>query len=192
MKKILLPLLAVALLVLGIFFLRPKPWPEKTAEVKESGYRLPVKNFKEGVTKKPFGIYITPEKSPVLPERFKGYHTGIDIEEIQGEKVPVMAIADGEVIYSGWVSGYGGVLGLKTDKFLVLYGHLDATTIPKVGAQVTAGENVGLLGIGYSKDTDFERQHLHFGVISVKKFDLRGYVQNQEELANWLNPASLF
>ena len=109
MKKILLPLLAVALLVLGIFFLRPKPWPEKTAEVKESGYRLPVKNFKEGDTKKPFGIYITPEKSPVLPERFKGYHTGIDIEEIQGEKVPVMAIADGEVItitgtFSPWIS----------------------------------------------------------------------------------------
>jgi hypothetical protein len=35
---------------------------------------------KAGLQKKPFGIYITPENSPVQPENFTGYHTGIDVE----------------------------------------------------------------------------------------------------------------
>ena len=32
------------------------------------------------ITKKPFGIFITTQNSPVQPERFSGYHTGVDVE----------------------------------------------------------------------------------------------------------------
>src|SRR5579871_4518385 len=40
----------------------------------------PAKDFLQRVTKKPFGIYVTPTDSPVQPERFTGYHTGADGE----------------------------------------------------------------------------------------------------------------
>ena len=202
MKKITLTIFVIFILVTGFFLLRPKNNPEIRnqvtseniiPEVKEkSEYVLPVKNFKEGITKKPFGIYITPKNSPVAPEKFQGFYTGVDIEETQGEIIPVLAIADGEVIYSGWVVGYGGVLGLKIDKYLVLYGHLNADTIPKVGTKVVRGQQLGYLGKGNTKETDFERQHLHFGILKSGRFDLRGYVQSQNDLENWLNPANFF
>ena len=38
----------------------------------------PIGQTEERITKKPFGIKISPENSPISPERFSGYHTGID------------------------------------------------------------------------------------------------------------------
>src|SRR3989344_7022766 len=40
----------------------------------------PIAEFSQRITKKPFGIYITPETSPVHPDKFDGFHTGVDIE----------------------------------------------------------------------------------------------------------------
>ncbi|PIX12305.1 hypothetical protein COZ73_00470 [Candidatus Falkowbacteria bacterium CG_4_8_14_3_um_filter_36_11] len=91
---------------------------------------FPVAEFKSRITKKPFGIYITPKTSPVQPERFQGYHIGVDVEygDATGT-VPVMAIADGQVVFSGWVSGYGGIVIIKhlinNQNYLVLYRHQD-------------------------------------------------------------------
>src|SRR3989344_6907506 len=47
----------------------------------------PVDEFEERITKKPFGIFITPQNSPIKPERFSGYHTGVDVEngDVAGE-----------------------------------------------------------------------------------------------------------
>lgn len=197
MKKLLL--IIPILIIILLFIFRPSaPAPAQTVQPaavqKTMPFAYPVANFKEGITKKPFGIYITPKTSPVQPERFTGYHTGVDIEESQNNSVEisVFAIADGEVVYSGWVSGYGGVLGLKFDKYFALYGHLLVTSLPKVGAKVTKGEKVGVLGKGNTSETDFERRHLHFGIITSSTFDLRGYVQTKSELSNWLDPVIFF
>ncbi|PIS40806.1 MAG: hypothetical protein COT26_01390 [Candidatus Kerfeldbacteria bacterium CG08_land_8_20_14_0_20_43_14] len=61
----------------------------------------PISNALSRITKKPFGIYITPQNSPVQPERFTGYHTGVDFETLPSEaniNVPIYAAANGEVL----------------------------------------------------------------------------------------------
>jgi len=157
----------------------------------------PIAEFKERITLKPFGIYITPENSPVQPERFTGYHTAVDVEYTDtNEDVPVFAISDGEVVLSRTVSGYGGVTiirhEIKGEDFDVMYAHLDPDSLPTAGDTVVAGEQVGILGEGNTAETDFERKHLHFGMQPVGKLDLRGYVQTESELENWYDPAGFF
>src|SRR4051812_44989022 len=70
------------------------PAPKAT----ESALHDPVAGFLSRVTKKPFGIYITPSNSPVQPEKFTGYHTGADAEygEVTAD-VPVYSVASGTV-----------------------------------------------------------------------------------------------
>ncbi|MEX1997774.1 MAG: M23 family metallopeptidase [Candidatus Andersenbacteria bacterium] len=157
----------------------------------------PIAEFKERITKKPFGIYITPATSPVQPERFTGYHTGVDIEYADNlGKIPVQAISDGKVIQAGHVSGYGGVVVIEHQLSgtirLALYGHLDPQDLPPVGAPVKQGETIGQLGQGGTKETDGERKHLHFAILKDRKIDLRGYVPTPSELENWLDPQLLF
>lgn len=62
---------------------------------------FPIADFEGRITKKPFGIYITPQNSPVQPERFSGYHTGDDAEygDVAAD-VPVYAVYDGQIVLS--------------------------------------------------------------------------------------------
>jgi murein DD-endopeptidase MepM/ murein hydrolase activator NlpD len=160
----------------------------------QSQYALPVKNFLTGQTKKPFGIYITPATSPVQPERFTGYHTGVDIEQVQDDTdVPVYAINAGTVRFVGQVSGYGGVLIYQTSidnqTVTILYGHIRLSSATKnVGDTVSKGEKLAVLGSPYSSETDGERKHLHFSIHKGSQIVYLGYVQNQSELSGWLNP----
>jgi len=101
----------------------------------------PVADFKKRVTKKPFGIYITPQNSPVRPECFSGYHTGADAEyEDVTADVPVFAIADCIVVLSETASGYGGVFMVEFDidgaKHTALYGHIRPSSLPQKGDQI--------------------------------------------------------
>ena len=117
------------------------------------------------VTKKPFGILIDSTSSPVQPERFRGYHTGADFEVTSDEEaLPVPALCDGEVL---------------------------TASLLKNGTAVVAGQTVGHLGAGYSRETDDERPHLHLSIHRGAAVDLRGYVQRQEELKGWMNPVVL-
>lgn len=158
----------------------------------------PVDEFRERITKKPFGIFITPETSPVQPDRFTGYHTGVDAEfsDIVGD-VPVKAIADGTVIISTWATGYGGVVVIKHvidgASLFAIYGHLDpASFLPPDTNQVKAGDQIGILGDDHSRETDDVRKHLHFSLYTGEKIDFRGYVKTKEELIPWLNPLDLY
>lgn len=157
----------------------------------------PTEGFRQRITKKPFGIYITPQNSPVKPERFLGYHTGADAEygDINSD-VSVKAVAAGEVVTARTADGYGGVLIIRHDlagqSTLVVYGHLDPQSLPPVGKKVTSGETVGILGEGGTSETDGERKHLHFAILKKQEIDLRGYVQTQAELTNWHNPIDFF
>lgn len=157
----------------------------------------PIAEFKSRITKKPFGIFITPQNSPVQPEKFSGYHTGVDVEYADvSADVPVKAIADGVVERSSTISGYGGVVVMRhtidgQDR-LALYGHLEPQSMVKNNTRVQAGETIGRLGDDKSSETDGERKHLHFAILQGTTVDLRGYVTNQSELTKWLDPLSLF
>lgn len=98
----------------------------------------PVVGFKQNITKKSFGLFITPEISPVENDKFTGYHTGVDSEFTDStEEIPVRAIADGTMIVSTWTTGYGGVVVIKhTIKgvpLFALYGHLDKASFLPAG-----------------------------------------------------------
>ena len=161
----------------------------------------PVDGFKERITKKPFGIFITPETSPVRPDKFTGYHTGVDAEFINNqEEIPVRAIADGAILVRAHAPGYGGVVVIKHIingvSLIALYGHLDpASFLPANISEVQAGDRISILGDGYSEETDGARKHLHFAIYTDRgdeKIDFRGYVKTEEELATWFNPLDFY
>ena len=79
-----------------------------------NNFQPPLTRAAERVTKKPFGIYITPKTSPVQPEKFTGYHTGADAETTPAEAnidMPIYAIADGTVVFAGHVLGKEYIFG---------------------------------------------------------------------------------
>jgi len=154
--------------------------------------RFPVVGFTDRISKKPFGIFIDEATSPVQPERFSGYHTGADIEFTDvTDVVPVYAIADGTIVASQTVNGYGGVIILNfthnDQKLAALYGHLQPSSLAPKGP-VKAGDQIGQLGEGFTKETDGERKHLHFAILNSQRLDFRGYVSSESELSDWLNP----
>lgn len=157
----------------------------------------PIAEFEKRITKKPFGIHITPETSPVPHDRFAGYHTGVDVEyEDVVADVPVRAIADGEVIVSTFASGYGGVVVLRHNMFgeeiLGLYGHLDPASLASRGKEMKKSDVLGILGEGYTKETDGVRKHLHFAILRQNSVDLRGYVKDINDLTQWYDPLSFY
>ncbi len=157
---------------------------------------IPLKNMRDRVILKSFGMMITPQNSPVSPERFHGYHTGVDLEVSEDEKeirVPVYAVCDGAMIAKERVGGYGGVVVqecvLQDIKMRVIYGHLSLGSIgSNVSDHIMRGEQIGILGSGYSEETDFERKHLHLSFYVKDQRDMRGYVQDQNELSQWVDP----
>ena len=160
----------------------------------------PISDFQSRVTKKPFGIYISPSHSPVSPERFTGFHTGADFEttpEEQNIDVPIYAICDGTLAVKKSASGYGGVAvqncTINNQAVAVIYGHLRLASITaNAGDAMTAGKQFAVLGTGYSSETDGERKHLHLGIHMGTSINILGYVQNQADLQNWIDPMTLF
>lgn len=159
----------------------------------------PLADAKSRITKKPFGIYITPKTSPVQPERFTGYHTGVDFETLPSEQnidVPFMAICDGPLLIKKQAQGYGGVLvqqcTITGQPVTVIYGHIRLTSVTVTkGDQIAAGTQLGVLGTGFSTETDGERKHLHLGIHLGKAINILGYVQKQSDLTQWLDAAPL-
>ncbi len=157
---------------------------------------LPIAGFYDRVTKKPFGIYITSKTSPVQPERFSGYHAGADAETTSAEQsidVPVYSIADGTVMYVNYVSGYGGVVMIQYDvngeTVTALYGHVRSSSVTaKKGDAVTSGQQIAVLGTGYSAETDGERTHLHFALLKGASTNVKGYMPQQSQLSAWYDP----
>jgi len=164
----------------------------------EVSFMPPLDRLKERAVIKPFGIKIDMQNSPVLPERFSGYHTGIDYEILNKEEeadVTVFAYCGGPVREKKNANGYGGVLVQECmqngEVFTALYGHLRLSSIEKdVGAYLIPGEKIGVLGTGFSEETDGERKHLHFSLHQGRSMELRGYVQTEAELTEWMQPTS--
>lgn len=93
---------------------------------------------------------------PVL-KRWKA-HLGTDFGARRG--TPILAAADGKVIFSGWKGGYGKVIKIQhKDKYVTLYAHQSRLKAKK-GQYVSAGQIIGFVG-STGRSTG---PHLHFGV----------------------------
>lgn len=87
----------------------------------------------------------------------KRFHSGIDLGVWTG--TPIYALADGVVIYSGWMSGYGNVVMINHGALTSLYGH-NSSLVVKVGQSVKGGQL-----ITYSGNTGLSSgPHLHFEI----------------------------
>ena len=155
----------------------------------------PLERALERVTKKPFGIEIHPGSSPVPNDRFDGFHVGVDFETFEDEQdidVPVFAVCDGRLLYATRARGYGGVAvqacTIDGHDVSVIYGHLDAASVTsRAGDILESGTRIGVLGRGYSEETDGVRKHLHLGLRLDSRDDIRGYVRSATETAQYLD-----
>lgn len=151
---------------------------------------LPIEGYFERATYKVFGEYYS--------DRFVGWHSGDDVEFVDTVKeVPVVAIANGTVTRVDTVGGYGGFLSILFSidgrEIHAIYGHIDlSSTALTVGQAVTKGQFLANLGEGESAETDGERKHLHFGLYEGTDLRVRGYVDTEAELAEWINPSEFF
>lgn len=168
-----------------------------TPQPAENIIRNPVDEFKTRITKKIFGTFVTPQSSPVQPERFTGYHTAVDVEFTDTTNdIPVFAIADGGIVLSQTTNGYGGVFVMQFNYngeiYTAIYGHIRPSTLPAINTQVKKGQQIAVLGSGGTSETDGERHHLHFGIHKGSSIDIKGYVQNKDDLGAWVDPLSLY
>lgn len=199
LNKLIIAIVVLVIIATGHWYWKnqnqPAPIKDTTALSKvEAELVAPISRVKERVTKKPFGIKITPQTSPVQPEKFAGYHTGTDFEtfpEEQGKEVPILAICEGKLLLKKKAAGYGGVAvqscAIKGESVVVVYGHLALVSIKqKVGDSLAVGEQIGILGES-GPDTDRERKHLHLGIHKGAAIDIRGYVQTRSELSKWVD-----
>jgi murein DD-endopeptidase MepM/ murein hydrolase activator NlpD len=169
------------------------------ADQQKSVFLPPLDRTSERMTKKKFGQYITPQNSPVRPERFSGYHTGTDFEIFTEEldaDVPVKAVCEGKILQKKSATGYGGVLvqncKLEGENITIVYGHLKLASIAKKsGETLKKGEEIGTLGKASSTETSGERKHLHLGVHKGTAVNILGYVQKKADLSNWIDLCSL-
>jgi murein DD-endopeptidase MepM/ murein hydrolase activator NlpD len=207
-----LTIIGIVLLLAGGIYFATKHSPSPTVQNNQTNtstnsvvspstqFGFPIDQALTRITKKPFGIYITPKTSPVQPEKFTGYHTGTDFETFPSEAdtvVTIKAVTAGKVVYKQWVSGYGGVLVQSAEvngqPVTMLYGHLALSSISlKVGDNLALGDTIGELGKGYSHDTDGERKHLHLGVHKGSQVVLLGYVPSPSELSSWIDITTLW
>ena len=119
-------------------------------------WAYPLENYWQRQTLKPFAKLVDPDfyidRERLFPNRFYGYHAGVDLEVLPGEDemaLPVYAVGSGVVDFVGPVSGYGGVIlqYLDASKITALYGHVKIAGLkPRSGTRVTAGEKLTVLG----------------------------------------------
>jgi murein DD-endopeptidase MepM/ murein hydrolase activator NlpD len=170
---------------------------EQAIAEQQNSFQPPINRASERVTKKQFGTFVSPGNSPVKPERFFGYHTGSDFEifpEEENTDVQIKAVCNGKMLSKSYATGYGGVLvqscELEGSPITVIYGHLKLSSVSKkIGDNVSAGDALGILGKGYSDETNGERKHLHLGFHKGNVINLLGYVNTQEQLIDgWIDP----
>ncbi|MBN1333069.1 MAG: peptidoglycan DD-metalloendopeptidase family protein [Synergistales bacterium] len=143
------------------FLLKKKRQMEEERKASSSVSRPSVDYFKPGsklawpvrgrVTSR-FGTRVHPVfKTKIM-------HTGIDIDARRGD--PVKAAESGEVLYAGWLRGYGQIIILDHGAQLTtVYAHLDASMVEE-GESVKSGQTIGKVGsTGVATGA-----HLHFEV----------------------------
>ena len=150
-----------------------------------------------------FGMFVTPDpkQNPISPpERFTGYHTGLDIEILPEEKeaaVTVKTICEGKILYTGTIEGYGGVViqecTLNNQPASVLYGHLKPSSINVAKSEdvIKPESTIAELGNAYSEETGNTRKHLHLGIHKGNHIEFLGYVNDPKDLEEFIDPLPL-
>ena len=132
----------------------PPPAPKQTAPVTRT---TPVTSDKTPVASGPIK-WAWPTQGKVVKSDTPISKNGIDIAGIKGQ--PINAAAPGQVVYSGsGLLGYGRLIIIKhNENYLSAYAHNDELLV-KEGEQVTAGQNIALMG-----QTVNGRTLLHFEI----------------------------
>ncbi len=173
--------------------------PEKNYQPK-SVFVAPMPDAKARITKKPFGIFVSPNNSPVSPEIYTGYHNGVDFEIFENEQdvdVEIKAVCSGPLLEKRVAEGYGGIAvqrcSFENKPITVIYGHLKFSSIKaSINQELPQAETIGVLGKGFSAESGGERKHLYIGIYTDTDIDIRGYVQNKNELNDWINLEQYF
>ena len=162
-------------------------------------FSWPISDAPARITKLFFGLYVSPQHSPVNSKRFIGYHTGVDFETTPAEAdlpVTISTICAGNLIVKRYASGYGGVAVqsclYQGHPITVIYGHLKLSSITApLNKPLAQGATLGVLGKGQSKETDGERKHLHLSIHRGYLINILGYVQRAKELSGWIDPQTI-
>lgn len=105
-----------------------------------------------------FAWPIEGELSSLYGVRHGRRHDGIDIRASRG--TPILAAADGEVVYSKRLRGYGNLILLKhREDFFTVYAHTSVNLVKK-GARIKKGQMIAKVG-STGRSTG---PHLHFEV----------------------------
>lgn len=76
--------------------------------------------------------------------RWGKFHKGIDIAG--PSDYSILAADSGNVIYAGWINGYGKTIKLDHNNgYITQYAHLNSINV-NVGDVVSAGDNIGVMG----------------------------------------------
>lgn len=178
-----------------------EPTVEPSSTPVQTSIYYPMTRYEERITNRGHGKTITAADSEPLAcgYPFTGFHVGDDLEVFPDEldaAVPVYAVADGTVRQVGNVNGYGGLIviehRLNDQVVTAYYGHVALGGVNlSADSQVKAGQRLAYLGANCSSQTSNERKHLHFAIRRGNSVNVRGYVPNENDLANWYNPRDL-
>ena len=92
----------------------------------------------KGIISSPYGVRFHPL------HRTNFFHRAIDIANKRN--TPIVATADGVVVFSGWMSGYGNVISIEHGKkYRTIYAHLEKSLVKK-GEFVEKGQEIGKMG----------------------------------------------
>ena len=92
----------------------------------------------KGMISSPYGARF----HPIFNTKF--FHPAIDIAN--KKNTPIVATADGVVVFSGWMRGYGNVIAIEHGhKYRTVYAHL-AKSLVKKGEFVTKGQEIAKMG----------------------------------------------
>lgn len=155
----------------------PEVLPEPQARVVAESKTLPEKPAVTAAAPASEG-FIWPVKGNVIsqfgPKAGGEYNDGINIAAREGE--PIVAAADGEVVYSGnELRGYGNMVILRhSDGLMTAYAHADRILVSK-GEGVKQGVTIATVG----KSGGVEQAQVHFGVRKHKEpIDLMSMLGN--------------
>lgn len=197
-KHLLIISLGIVVVLGGVLY--AKKYPDYSTSLAANPW--PLENWENRPKLLTFGLHVTPnpDENPIdPPERFTGFHTALDLEIFPDEadkQVKVMAICEGKIIFENVVEGYGGVLVqscvLNEQEVTVLYGHIDPATF-KITKDIVipAGTHIANLSPAQSPASGDTRKHLHLGIHKGGKLELRGYVQQQSELSEFIDPLTI-
>ena len=106
--------------------------------------------------------YVMPAKGDLSSRfgwRWGRMHNGIDIANYVG--TPIVAAADGQVVFAGWSGGYGYLIEIRhQDGVKTLYAH-NSKLLVSVGQKVDQSQPIALMG----STGNTTGPHLHFEIL---------------------------